>query len=304
MIDEREEFEAYTGAVRYEATGKRDRTWKGRFVFDMLLDFEGFARILTILARGYLFDGGEPDVERARRALCAWCSVPDNIVRASSPVAPKGRGLGTSDGLRSKTAKSKEDWQFETAFSDLHVEFPELADADGVGWIVHHVRRMCAFAKEHPNVVSKPDASACEKLAKGWEGEWRKKLVQLQIPIFAPNTRAAWGLRFDDVLADALELGPLRSPKIVFSPALEQRIEAATPKGVPTEVLRTLIGYYAANRQEDTPWAVLPVVNFDAYFGNNFSHRWLNALPEDVIIRQRDKGRGVCRYCVAEGCVP
>jgi len=46
---------------------------------------------------------------------------------------------------------------------------------------------------------------------------------------------------------------------------------------------------------------VLPVVNFDAYFGNNFSHRWLNALPEDVIVRQRDGGRGVCRYRVAEG---
>lgn len=43
---------------------------------------------------------------------------------------------------------------------------------------------------------------------------------------------------------------------------------------------------------------VLAVVNFDAYFGNNFSHRWLNALPEDVIARQRDKGRGVCRYMV------
>ena len=44
---------------------------------------------------------------------------------------------------------------------------------------------------------------------------------------------------------------------------------------------------------------VLPVINFDAYFGNNFSHRWLNALPEDVIVRGRDKGRGVCRYMVS-----
>ena len=79
---------------------------------------------------------------------------------------------------------------------------------------------------------------------------------------------------------------------------IEQRIEETTPKGVPTEVLRTLIGYYVANRQEDTDWVVLPVINFDAYFGNNFSHRWLNALPEDVIVRQRDGGRGVCRYMV------
>ena len=53
MIDEREEFKAYTGMVQYTATGKRDRTWKGRFTVDMLLDFQGFAQILTILARGY-----------------------------------------------------------------------------------------------------------------------------------------------------------------------------------------------------------------------------------------------------------
>ena len=278
MIDEREEFEAYTGTVCYEAKSKHDWTWRGRFVFDMLFDFKGFARILTILARGYLFDGGEPDVERARRALCAWCSVPD----------------------QKRTAKPKEDWQFETEFSTLHEEFPELVDASGVGWLVRHVRRMCAFAKKHPDVVSKPDVSACEKISGGWENEWRKKVVQLQVPIFAPNTRAAWGLRFDDVLADALELGPLRSPDVSFPSDLERRIEEVTPKGVPTDVLRTLIGYYAANRQEDTDWVVLPVVNFDAYFGNNFSHRWLNALPEDVIVRQRDGGRGVCRYMVNE----
>ena len=62
MIDERKEFEAYTGKVRYEAKSKHDWAWRGRFVFDMLLDFTAFARILTILARGYLCDGGEPDI--------------------------------------------------------------------------------------------------------------------------------------------------------------------------------------------------------------------------------------------------
>ena len=275
MIDEREEFAAYTGAVRYEAASKRDRTWHGRFTFDMLLDFEGFARILTILARGYMFDGSEPDIYRARRAICAWCSAPEK-----------------------KTASPREDWQFNTEFSLLHGEFPELVDADGVGWLCRHVRRLCAFAKAHPDVVSKPDADRCETLRKGWEDAWRKKVIQLQTPIFAPNTRGAWILRFDDVLADALELGPLRSPEIAFSEAQEQMIAAATPKGVPVEVLRTLIGYYIANRQEDTDWVVLPVVNFDAFFGNSFSRKWLNALPEDIIVRQKDKGRGVCRYCV------
>ena len=275
MIDERKEFEAYTGAVRYMAAGKRDKTWVGRFTFDMLLDFEGFARILTIIARGYMFDSGEPDIERARRALCAWCSVPDN-----------------------EKASPRKDWQFDTAFPELHDEFPALVDADGLGWICRHVRSLCAFAREYPDVVAKPDVAACEKLAKGFESEWRRRVVQLQTMIFSPNTRGAWVLHFDDVLADALELGPLRSPSISFSPVLEQRIEDATPKGVPVEVLRTLVGYYVANRQEDTAWVVLPVVNFDAYFGKNFSHKWLSALPEKVIVREWNKGRGVCRFKV------
>ena len=278
MIDEREEFKAYTEPVQYKADGKRDRTWKGRFTMDMLLDFQGFARILTILARGYLFEDGEPNVERARRALCAWCSVPNG----------------------KKTASPEKDWQFETEFSVLHGEFTELVDANGVGWLARHVRRMCVFAKKHPEVVSAPDAEACGKLSKGWEKEWCKKVVQMQVPIFAPNTEAAWGLRFDDVLADALELGPLRSPDISFSPELEHRIQETTPKGVPPEVLRTLIGYYLVNRQEDTDWVVLPVISFDACFGRNFSRKWLNALPESVIVRGRDKGRGVCRYRVAD----
>ncbi len=74
--------------------------------FATILEFEGMARILTILARGYLFHGkdgavisGDPHdrVDHARRALCAWCSVPE-------------------DGKR---VQGKE-WQFQTDFSELH----------------------------------------------------------------------------------------------------------------------------------------------------------------------------------------
>ena len=135
MIDEWEEFKAYTGEVKYASKGKRDGGWKGRFTFPMLLDFEGFGRILTILARGYLYAGETLDIDRALRALCAWCSIPE-----------KG------------TAGPKEDWQYGTEFSVYHGEFPELVGPDGVGWLCRHVRRLCAFAKEHPEVVSKPDA--------------------------------------------------------------------------------------------------------------------------------------------------
>ena len=57
MINEREEFCAYTGTVSYTASRKSDTTWLGRFTFATILEFEGMARILTILARGYLFHG-------------------------------------------------------------------------------------------------------------------------------------------------------------------------------------------------------------------------------------------------------
>ena len=71
------------------------------------------------------------------------------------------------------------------------------------------------------------------------------------------------GIRFDDILADALELGPLRSPTFLLPPDLKQRLVDSFPSVKP-EVLLTLLGYYVENRPEDSPWVVLPVSNFDA----------------------------------------
>lgn len=85
MLNEWQEFLDYSDPVNYRAAGKQDTTWLGRFTFEALRDFSGLSRILTILARGFLFhdkDGeplpGEPreHIETARRGLCAWCSVP------------------------------------------------------------------------------------------------------------------------------------------------------------------------------------------------------------------------------------
>ena len=104
-------------AVRYVvAPDKRDVRFLGRFTWDPLLDFEGLARALTVLTRGYLFhhlDGSLTDdprsrIEYARRALCAWCSVP---------------------GVRG--AALKKDRQFLIDFRGLHDEFPALVDENG-----------------------------------------------------------------------------------------------------------------------------------------------------------------------------
>lgn len=105
--------------MTYTAFGKQDTRFLGRFTWDTLLDFEGMARILTVLARGYLFhhsDGSLADaprgrIEYARQALCAWCSVPDT-----------------------QSAALKEGWEFHSDFRSLHNEFPDLVDENGGGW--------------------------------------------------------------------------------------------------------------------------------------------------------------------------
>ena len=93
MLNEWTEFLQYTSPVTYTAVGKRDNSYLGRFTYTTLTDFEGMARILTILARGYLFhdengnvlDGKPKDrIELAHRALLAWCSIPDSKKGAES----------------------------------------------------------------------------------------------------------------------------------------------------------------------------------------------------------------------------
>ena len=60
---------------------------------------------------------------------------------------------------------------------------------------------------------------------------------------------------------------------------------------------------YLANRPEDSDWVVLPVTNFDCYFGNtNFGRKYLNQLPQEVI--ERSNSFGISRYRVREEYLP
>ena len=275
MINEIEEFRAYTEQPIYSSAGKRDTSYLGRFTFDMLMDFEGLTRVLTVIARGYMWKDDRPDIECARRALLAWCSLPDN-----------------------KKANPREDWQYKTNFKDLHGDFPELVNENGSGWFYRHVHSICDFVKANPSLTSKMAQENCIKLSHGFDEAWRKKVMQFQIPIFSPETKGAWVLRFDDILADALELGWLRQKAVPLSADILQRISTETPEGVPAEVVELLVRYYAANKPEDSYWVVLPVTNVDAYFGNtNFSRKWWNKVPESIIVRQK-QSFGVCRYMV------
>ena len=48
MLNEWQEFLDYTEPVAYQASGKKDTAWLGRFTFEALRDFSGMNRILTI----------------------------------------------------------------------------------------------------------------------------------------------------------------------------------------------------------------------------------------------------------------
>ena len=247
------------------------------------------ARILTILARGYLFHGkdgavilGDPHnrIDYARRALCAWCSVPE-------------------DGKR---VPDKE-WQFRTDFSELHTEFPELVDEDGTGWFLRHVLCVADFMLTHPEKVRSTSLKYAEVIQSKFAAAWRSKVMQYQIPIFAPQTKGAWTLRFDDVLADALELGPLRREEPELPHKLTEKVKAALPKEIPAEVVCTLICYYLANRQNDSEWVVLQVANFDAYFGDtSFSKKFLPKIPLEIM--ERSNAFGISRYRITEEYLP
>lgn len=281
MLNEWTEFLKYTGPVRYAAASKSDTTYMGRFTFKSFLEMEGFARVFTVIARGYLFherDGSLTENPRerigyARRALCAWCSIPP-----------------------AKKAAPQKEWQFKCGFPELHGEFPELVDAEGNGWLVRHVHGIIAFVEANPGRVSKTAPAKCEKLKSGFDKKWRKKVLQYQISLFAPSTLGDWPLLFDDALAVALELGPLRQTEVELSPALLEGIKAIAPKKALADEMALLAAYYTANKPENSDWVVLHVSNFDAYLGSStFGKKHLAEIPS-AFMERSEPAYGVSRY--------
>ena len=78
MLNEWREFLDYTRPVIYKADSKKDTVWLGRFTFEALREFGGLSRILTVLARGFLFhdpDGAVTDQSSFVDASSVW--IPD-----------------------------------------------------------------------------------------------------------------------------------------------------------------------------------------------------------------------------------
>ena len=275
MLNEIDEFKSYTQFPEYSANGKRDMLFLGRFTFDMLIKQIGLHRVLTIIARGYMFEKDEQDINRAKEALQAWCSLP---------------------------TEKKDDWKASTIFRELNESFPELVDTDGRGWFYRHVHNICDFVRNHPDSVSKTTVSKCELLRKGFDKEWEKKVIQFQVPIFSNTTIGSWILRFDDILADALELGALKNKDFSLSDSISEYIKThVAPSAQPAAEL--LVKYYIANKPLDSDKVVLPVTNFDAYFGNGtFSKKWLPKEFDSIIIRD-PQSNGVSRYMLHENVI-
>lgn len=163
------------------------------------------------------------------------------------------------------------------------------------GSLWHHVQSIIQFVKGNPNITSKSAADNCEILKAGFTREWKKKVRQMQVPAFALNTKGAWILRLDDILADAMELGPLQNRDISLPQETTTLLAERTPKSIPDTLLPILVKYYLAHLQENEGWVVLPVSAVDAYYGSNsFSKKWKLLLPKGLI--EFKNSYGVCKY--------
>lgn len=273
MTNEWAEFKAYTDKPVYFSSGKRDFSFLGRFSFRTFTEFEGLGRILTTVARGYLFhnaDGTLTDedayarIEYAKNALYAWCSIPE------------------------KTDNSV------VNFGYLSCDYPELVTPKGEGWMYTHIKNIVKFARRNPDLLSEKSKETVSVLSKGFTVQWKKKVKQMQVPPFALNTKGAWVLKFDDFIADALELGSLRTKEYALSAQYKEILEKADLNFVPFEIVKDIVCFYLANRKKDTDWVQLPVANFDCYYGNsNFSKKYLSKIPKTIM--ERETVLGVCR---------
>ena len=279
MLNEIQEFMDYTTPVTYTVKAKADTTYLRHFTLDFFTSFDGLNRVLTILARGYLFQNGAPDIDRAKRALLAWSSIPE-----------------------SKKATPKEAWQYRTDFRELHGEFPELVDKNGKGWLCRHAHGVEKFILKNVEQIDSRKVPQAEKIRKTFDAQWRTKVEQLQNSVFNSNTKGGWVFRFDDAIAEGLELGPLQNYEIALPEELKQRIvQATSAKAAP--YVCDLICYYLAYRREDTDWVVLPATSFDNYYCSSyFSKKVLGKIPETILVRQERSG--VSRYYVTDEFLP
>ena len=150
MTNEWLEFKAYTVDPVFSAENKQSTAFIGRFTVRMIKQNKGFNRIFTVLARGYLFHNADGTlrtddpyerIEKARKFLCAWCSLPYETV-------------------------SNKALAFHTSFSELHSEFPNIVYENGAGWYYRYLHSLSDYIKKNKeNVIMSKTVKANEKIA-------------------------------------------------------------------------------------------------------------------------------------------
>ena len=78
---------------------------------------------------------------------------------------------------------------------------------------------------KNKTLISVKALETISAISKGFAKMWTKKVKQMQIPPFALNTKGAWVLRFDDIIADALELGALRTEEVQLPQHVKEKLE-------------------------------------------------------------------------------
>lgn len=168
-------------------------------------------------------------------------------------------------------------------------------DENGCGWYIRHLHGIVDFIDTNRDKVGKTTHKIVDNIEK-LEDAWRKKVIQYQIPIFSEGTKGDLILRFDDVIADALELGALRREPIPLTEEQEQWLAAVTPKSVPMNVTRTLLEYYIANKPSDSDWCVLPVTNIEAYLGSSALNRMYLKQLTGTFIERKNGRTDACMF--------
>ena len=161
--------------------------------------------------------------------------------------------------------------------------------------VLQSVHRIADFVNANRGRVSKSTWKIADSI-NSFEPAWRNKVKQYQVPLFAQNTKGDFILRFDDVIADALELGALRMKSYVLTPEQKAWVKSMTPDSIPIKITETLAEYYFANKTENSDWVQMPQINLEAYFALPLSPS--NTWPSCQALWNGNERFGVCMYRV------
>jgi hypothetical protein len=150
------------------------------------------------------------------------------------------------------------------------------------------VRNIIAFVREN-KAAKASTVKAVDRFSTSFTDAWQNKVRHIQVPIFSANTQKPWSLRLDDVIADALTLGPLRMGEFPLPQQWAERIKNTDLNGVKPSTVTEVVRFILANKQFDTDWVVFPIVNFSAYLGSEtFSKTTKYKLPKELVLFDKD----------------